>query len=358
MANLSNPELEHWQTKPTQLSEPMPLSSSGQVSDLRSIPLPDYDIGIETVTTTARPNDKTAHGDYWQRTIIMSDGQKHFELLGLSNHKEADNLTVSIPAWWTSPFQGFNKETADKLMAAGHHILIKGVPVNRLAPLSRGAHDMHLSIDQLASDGLSYYFNPDEIAVHGDSNGAMQGTGIMAYASRFNRKVNNGFLVDPCLVRKVDSSDIKKLIRHPDYGIKELVCLGRQILRVTARPQERIENYIKTIEPSTSYFIGNLLLAKALFSGEFGHLLAHLPPKQRAHYLLFNHSIANQKSDFIKMVSERPDSPSITWETRSGTHMSIVNPRTANDKIRYLTNPQDSIETIDDPSAYDYSNNK
>lgn len=303
--------------------------------------LPMYSVSIESSKTRHSHDLESPHGTYWERKVVMDDGSTHHEYIGISHRPDAEMLVVSIPAWWTSPRRGFNKETADKLMRSGYHVLIKGIAENALAPLSRGAYDMHVSLDHAHNDGFRHNFDTQTVMLHGDSNGAMQGTGVLDYAPQFGRTITRAYLVDPCLVHQPGMADIKKALLHPSYVPREVMCLARQAIRMLVDPEERAVNHLGTIDPSISYFLGNLLLTKALFSGEFGLLARNIPDGQSGHYLMFNHSLANHKKELIEILSQRSDD-TITYSIRTGTHMSIANPRTVRDKITYLDGEPES----------------
>jgi len=302
--------------------------------------LPLYTANIESSKTLLAEGIISTYGTFWERKVVMDDGAVHHEYIGISNDPQADKLVVSVPAWWTSPRRGFNKETADKLMKAGYHVMIKGITENALAPLSRGAYDMHVSLNHKHNEGFRHNFSTRSVLLHGDSNGAMQGTGILDYAPQFGRIIERAYLVDPCLVHRPGISDIEKAFHHPTYLPKEIICIARQAIRMIADPEERAANHLGTIDPSIGYFIGNILLSKALFSGEFGMLARNLPEGQSAHFLVFNHSLANHKRELESILSAGKHE-TITYETRTGTHMSIANPRTVKDKVVYLTREPD-----------------
>lgn len=306
-----------------------------EIQELIKTPLPEYSEGVEQISTKRRKDLDSDAGKYWERSVLMSDGQRHTEILGLSNSTKASELVVSIPAWWTRLDGGVNKVTSDAFLRRSKHTLIKGVSENKPSPLSRGAHDMHTVLDYDSKDGLNYYFDPNKIYVQGDSNGAMQGTGIIAYANKHKREVVDAFLVDPCFVRKFSHEDFKKALEHPSYAPKELISLARQIGRMASHPDIDLKECSKSLESNPARLLGNLMLTKALFSGEFGLLLAHLPKQQREHFVLFNHSLANQKQHALKILGAIGSSATVTL--RTGTHISIADPRILENKLSYLT---------------------
>lgn len=307
--------------------------TSEHINNLTSTALPTYNEGIESTKTKRREDLDVMSGRYWQRSVTMSDGHRHTELIGLSNDAKADELVASIPAWWTRLDAGLNKITSDSFLAQGQHTLTKGVTENHFAPLSRGAHDFHTSLSDNKS-GFEYYFDTNNILLHGDSNGAMQGTGIISYANRHNRVVESAYLVDPCMVHKLQLQDVKKYISHPSYFPKEVISVTRQVTRMLHNQDTNKTELAKTIETNPHRVLGNIMLAQALFSGEFGLLLAHLPTEQRVHYLLFNHSIANQKSSLLEIL--KSTDANATTEVRTGTHTSLANPQVLKEKIGYL----------------------
>lgn len=305
------------------------------IQELIDTPLPEYNQYVDKIDTGRRSDLDTNYGKYWERQVVMSDGQKHTEILGLSTKTEADELAVSIPAWWTRLDGGLNKVTSDELLKSGKHTLIKGVSENQPSSLSRGAYDLHTVLSFDNNDGLGYYFDSQKIYVHGDSNGAMQGTGVIAYAPNFDREIIDAYLVDPCIPHKINCSDIKKALEHPTYVPKELLSLTRQIGRMMISSDLSLSEYSKSVENDPKRILGNLMLSKALFSGEFGSLLAHLPPEQNEHFVIFKHSLANQKQFFIKILESIGSKATVN--IRTGTHASIADPRILADKISYLT---------------------
>jgi hypothetical protein len=309
---------------------------------LEQTPLPDYiNIEVDTARTSELkryPDMDTRFGRYWGRHVVMSDGAEFPEFIGIARNPVEDGLLQhSVPAWFESPGQGVVKIENDKLHMQGYHTWTSGIPLNRALPLSRTAFNIHASLTEHAAD-FSHYFSTDEIKVHGKSNGAMTETGVMAYAEQFGRVITDGYLMDPALVRKLGIEDFKKFAKHPEYLLREGFCLGKQALRLALDPKESALEAARTIELSPEYLIGNLLLTKALFSGEFGHLLAHVPEEQRAHYRLLEHSISNQKRKFrlILRGSNGDARPDITYDEIMGTHISIINPRHTRDMIQYL----------------------
>ncbi len=308
---------------------------SSDIQELINTPLPKYSEGIDKIATRRRSDLDSTDGKYWQRKVTMSDGQQHSEIIGLSNHHSADQLVVSIPAWWTRLDGGINKITSDAFLQRGKHTLIKGVSENKPSKLSRGAHDMHTVLDYDSKDGLSYYFDSNRIYLHGDSNGAMQGAGVISYAEDHNREIIDAFLVDPCFVQKFGRQDIKKALDHPSYAPKEILSLIKQIGRMASHAEIDLKECSKSLENNPNRLLGNLMLSQALFSGEFGLLLSHLPTKQHEHFVLFNHSLANQKKQVLKILNTIGSLATITL--RTGTHISIADPRILEKKLDYLT---------------------
>ncbi len=307
--------------------------SDQEVQELIDTPIPVYEEGVEEVATKRRDDLNTDAGTYWERTVTMSDGQRHSELVGISKNRHADALVASIPAWWTRLDGGLNKITSDAFHRRGMHTYIKGVAENRFASLSRGAHDMHVVLDT-DGDGFGYHFDAASIYFHGDSNGAMQGTGVLVYAPQHDRKVIDAFLVDPCVARRVEGDDIKKFVTHPTYLPKEVRSIARHVMDMVRHPDMAIEECARTVESNPARILGNIMLTRALFSGEFGLLLAHLPPEQHVHYPLFEHSMANQKRRMIQILGAIDTKA--THDVRPGTHTSIADPQILEEKVEYI----------------------
>lgn len=314
-----------------------PLETPEGVLLLEQTPLPEFpDIGVESTRIWRRSDLDSVFGFAWRRDILMSDGTHIPEYIHIAKKPISDVPVVSEPAWWTSPERGFNQKTSEKLNFVGRHNVIHGIP-DRAHSLYRNAHDVHVALDYADRDFSE--FGTDEIEAHGDSNGAMEGTGVLAYAPLFGRKVLDAYFIDPALVHTIDRSDVAKYREHPCYALKEILSLGKQALRLALDPKENALDYIATLDLSKEFMLRNIKLARALFWGEFGHLLAHVPEDQTAYYKLFKHSIPNQKQTFLKVLR----GPSgfrrqeVTTDVVPGVHLSIANPRTVNAKVNYLS---------------------
>lgn len=310
---------------------------------LEQAPLPDFtdlEVNIKKTTGLKRlPAMDTSFGTYWGRRVAMSDGLVFPEFIGIAKQARDDaTLVHSVPAWFESPSQGALKRENDRLHEAGLHTWTSGVPTNRISSLARTAFNIHASLTEHADD-FDHFFTTDELKLRGKSNGAMTETGVMAYAGLFDRSIGDGFLIDPALVQKLSLEDVQKFGRHPEYVAREVYCLLKQAVRLARHPQESVLEYAATIEPSCEYFIGNVLLAKTLFGGDLGLLLAHVPKDQQAHYRLLAHSISNQKRVFKQILrgSSGDAHPDITYDEPMGVHLSIINPRHTQDMIDYLS---------------------
>jgi hypothetical protein len=306
------------------------------VFNLEQTPLPTFHgLEIETETEPKRRHDlETGNFKTYERTLTLTDGTRFKDLISLSDTADGPLITGN-PAWLTSLDGGINAFTNAKLNQINRNTHWKGIPENRANSLHRNAWDTHLALD---SAQLEYGIDTSTVDVQGDSNGAMTGTGVITYGPEFARKINDAFLVDPCMVQKIGREDIVKFLKHPEYPFKEVYCLGKQVVRIFKKGEVSLGDLAGTAEMSTEYVIGNILLARALFWGEFGHVAAHLPEDQQAQYYLFNHSLANQKRMLMRILrgslgDARPD---VTWETHTGTHLSIANPATVEAKVDYF----------------------
>lgn len=304
---------------------------------LEQEPLPTFKVGIEKAPVIHRTDLDTEYTTFYQRKVTMSDGTRFSDLTGLSKNPAEPVAIASVPAWWTDPFGGFNLVTNKKLGELGRHTYTKGIANNRPHSLYRNSWDLHVALES-AAETFDYEFDGAIFDAQGDSNGAMTITGAMAYAEAFGHVVRDAFPVDPCIVQKIGREEVTKFIKHPEYPIRELVCLGKQILRIARNPDESAREYVGTIEVSPEFIISNLLLVRGLFWGELGHLLAHVDNDQVGHYRLFEHSIGNQKRRFHQILrgSLGDARPLVTTETISGTHLSIANPRTMEAKIDFF----------------------
>lgn len=316
--------------------QPYDTSTLDEVQRLEHENLPTFgDIQIVSKNIMPRPDLDTPWGYYFERKLQFNDGTKRVEYIGLALRPTSSNPVYKKPAWFTAPERGFNKLTSDSMHQIGRHTITGGIATNRAHSLYRNAWDNHLSLSDIPKDFTQ--IDTDIIDCEGDSNGAMEATGVMAYANHFNRSVRSAFLVDPCLVHKIASYDVSKFIKHPDYLPREIINLGKHALYLFKEEGDTLE-YLKTVQPSKEFLMGNLLLSRALFWGEFGHVLAHVPEQQSAHYRLYEYSIANQKKDFVSIVrsNNKLHRSNISIEVLPGTHISIANPNNLREKTDYI----------------------
>lgn len=307
---------------------------------LEQEPLPTFeDISVKLVgEPMPRPDLDTEFAQYYQLNQRFSDGTRAKGVMGIAQNPISDIVIAGEPAWFTSLDRGFNQRTSDRLAELGRHTYRQGIP-NRAHSLYRNAWDVHLALGLVAST-FDNQLQTTVIDGEGDSNGAMTSTGVLAYSETFDREFRDGFFVDPCIVTKIGLEEVVKFIKHPEYVAKEMYCLLRQAVRLIREEEEDAASYLKTIEFSAEYLIGNALLPRALFWGDLGHLLAHVPEDQKGFYRLFEHSIGNQKRKFHEILrgSEGESRPGIKTEVVTGTHLSIANPRTVDAKIAYFAN--------------------
>ncbi|MEI7682819.1 MAG: hypothetical protein WCJ24_00775 [Candidatus Saccharibacteria bacterium] len=306
---------------------------------LQTSPLPTFgDISIDLLgDPIPRPDLDTRFVNYYQLNQHFSDGTRARGVVGIALNPISDLPIVGEPAWFTSLDRGFNQRTSDRLGELGRHTYRQGVP-NQGHSLYRNSWDVHLALGVVAQK-FEDKLQTTIIDAEGDSNGAMTSTGVIAYSEAFDRVVRDGYFVDPCMVSRIGLEEALKFLKHPEYIAKEAYCLFRQAIRLI-NEEEDATSYIKTIELSTEYIIGNALLPRALFWGDLGHLIAHIPETQKAHYRLFEHSIGNQKRKFHKIL-RGPNGTSrqaVTTEVITGTHLSIANPKTINAKLEYFRN--------------------
>lgn len=316
---------------------PLDVAVLEEVSRLEIESLPLFEnVYIVSKVIHPRPDLDTKWGYYFERQLQFNDGTKRIEYLGLSFNPISEIPVYKKPAWFTAPERGFNKLTSDSMHKIGRNTITGGISTNKAHSLYRNAWDNHLSLNDIPNDFSN--INTEIIDCEGDSNGAMEATGVIAYAEKFDRQVRDAYLVDPCLVHKIASYDLSKFIKHPDYLPRELINLGKHALYLIGEEGDTKE-YLKTLRFSKEFVIGNLLLSRALFWGEFGHVLAHIPQDQSAHYRLYEYSIANQKKDFFSIVrSPNKDSrQNVNIEVIPGTHISIANPKNLEEKTKYLS---------------------
>lgn len=270
------------------------------------------------------------YGKFWNRELIMSDGTRYENVIGIPNeNKNNGKAAIWTPAWWTSHKAGYNTEIAIDAMEQGYTAFIQSAELNRGISLAQSAHNMHMAFAE--SSNLIEY-STDRAVLLGDSRGAMIGFGFLAQAKQKQIEVIGGLLVDPCCAKKVDFSlrpkKLAKLLFYYEH-VLELKSLNRQIGRLSSG---QFLQYLKTVELSSDFAAQQRRVGPPLFTGEAGELAEQVPDDQPIDVVFFNRSPINHAEEYGKIFELK----AANLISRIGTHLSIANPKTREIRIQKL----------------------
>ena len=297
----------------------LPTLDHGHPLETGGVSLPDYEAEVGRIDTERYPELDCRYGRFWLRHVVMTDGVHYEQLVGIPSERSTGTAALLTPAWFTSHKAGHNAEIARDALKVGLVPIVHGAATRGSQPLSRSAHDMTKAFQD--TDGFDEY-ETDHFALFGDSRGAMIGFGTAAYARELGIQVTGGQLVDPCIAKPISARDLRDLPRYVEH-VHEVQSLARQIGRLTLA---QLPHYARTLSPNPSWILQQLRVGVPLFSGEAGDMGRALAAGDtpRLDVLTFTRSAANHREVWEEIF----DGTNVTITPRTGTHLSIANPRT------------------------------
>lgn len=297
----------------------LPVENHDHPLQTGGVSLPEYEAEVGRINTERYAELDCQYGRFWLRHVVMTDGVHYEQLIGIPRERSTGTAALLTPAWFTNHKAGHNVEIARDALKVGLVPIIHGAATRGSQPLSRSAHDMTKAFQD--TDGFDEY-ETDHFALFGDSRGAMIGFGVATYAREFGVQVVGGQLVDPCIAKRISPRDMKDLPRYVEH-VHEIQSLARQMGRLTFA---QLPHYVQTISANPSWILQQLRVGVPLFSGEAGDMGRALAAGDTPHLdvLAFTRSAANHREVWEEIF----DGTNVTITPRTGTHLSIANPRT------------------------------
>lgn len=310
--------LTNWSTPPTPMEDMGDQTFSEQHP--RSEGVFDYNSKIVDIAPTKRP-ETDQHGNILRRyRAVFDDGVK----LGINHYQPAERQSdvpiLQTPAWMTG-LHGHNQISQHKLAQAGFDSLLIGhvgeerdswpKEIGRLLlhplevgkeltniRLARQAHHM-LQIQRAmpALTGLS----ASEAYVFGESRGAMTGLAVLAMAKAYGVDVKKAFLVSPCFETGFGEETAAEFSWQLPA---EFIGLFGDIGHVSL---SRLVRSANTVNLSPKSFVYELAHGPALFNGDAGTFVDHIPADQNAMILGFHNDFAGQTSRWEERFEDFPN---------------------------------------------------
>lgn len=239
--------------------------------------------------------------------ITLDSGAKHVKRDFIPDYQGFDTKVGMMTALGTR-VNGFNTETALRIASGGSEVSVVGF--NQAV-----AHPSTLSADaEAAALLLGYNFDnqqllvPDyrPIVLKGKSRGAMGAFGVSAYAEKYGLEVPVSFHQDPCLAQETGLKETLRKLTPLDVA-DELIELGRCLSEKWEDESKidhvkRLGSLAKTIGVTPNYLISQIHSGKALWAGEAGGFIDHIPDGQVIIANFFNKNRLNHHATFESQI--------------------------------------------------------
>lgn len=178
--------------------------------------------------------------------------------------------------------KGHNQKVATEMMRSGFPVIVKGPPRyrhmhDRVLNLTEDSNELMAVVSHVAATGV---IGPiDRLLVYGESQGAMKGFGALALAGAYGFEVDDGLLVAPCYVDRIQ-------LNHPLKQLGSLASLASGtldfILHTDSNDRAKLRGTF-----SRKDLHHHLAVVPVLVSGETGTFLPHISKDQRFSVQLF-----------------------------------------------------------------------
>ncbi|HWT55792.1 MAG TPA: hypothetical protein VN031_02025 [Candidatus Microsaccharimonas sp.] len=258
--------------------------------------------------------------------FTLDTGAQHIKRDIMPSHQNYDTKVGMMTALATR-VNGFNTLNALRIAAGGSEVSLVGFNQAAAFPSS-------LSADaEAATLLLGYTFNRREqlmnddraVVLEGKSRGAMGAFGISAYAAEYGLEVPVSFHQDPCLARQTGVRETLQKLTPLDLA-DEVLEFGHCI-------KERWDDespiaYLKrlctmahTVGVTPNYLLAQIHSGKALWAGEAGSFVKHIPNEQVIIANFFNKNRLNHHDEFEAQIRQRPHGRIIGEKLR---HMALM----------------------------------
>jgi hypothetical protein len=307
----------------------LPGTYENEPIDAVAAPLPEYNLQIHD----AKPTKPVAFegGSHHDWTYQLSDGSVFHSRLTLSRQQQYD-IGLSHRTPWCTDLNGMysevDKEYARRGMT-GTRVGPEQTSVVRAArnlamvlfgsdtQLAHDAYVHHLILDHVDSLGIA---NAKTVIDTGDSRGAMTNFGVQSYATAFNRTMVYNDINDPCIEHAVAPGPrtALKLPGIAKYLGVEVVELAKAIKDYDA---DQLLPIAKTARFSPAFWLHQASTGLALFKGEAGTFIDHIPGNSVTAVGLFDNSPLNQSAEWRRRLQPFTN---VFAYSQSGSHLSLA----------------------------------
>lgn len=304
---------------------------------------PEYYVGVSDLRPVGRPK-RMPHGTRFYFESLLDDGEVRALAVSLPNvhNQKTDTLTVHTGAWCTSLAAGHNLKTDDRLAEIGLPNLYlaaagEAAPGRLLAQLGRVALHPHQLLHELKQielartaeimhgilDILPIYIDgadirADNVAIIGESHGAMTGLGMVAQAESHGRTVETAQLVASCYIDKISHRDAARTIRTQLPAELKAAC---NVARHLTASELKREIATFTLNPITA--LHHAATWSTLRSGQPRGFIHAIPKDQHMGITAFEDDHSGQPE---LLQDAFTDFQNVTFRRRPGAHMTIAHP--------------------------------
>lgn len=260
------------------------------------------------------------------RQYILDDDTR-YDLQIYHPHKPKFDIAATYTTPWCTDLGGFNQIMGEALADQG--MVVAAVSPERL----KGAqllqrfgslaleHDVHAQLAILESLDEETRTKPGTSIDVGYSRGAMVGFGVNVYSSQYGRDIAYSDYIDPCLAHGVGVRDVN-WPEIPGYLGREVFALAKGLAHSSPATLRKMARY--AMPPSATFWLQQVAVGKALFSGQAGDFITEMHPDTPGHVTLYTSSRFNHAADYQDVLSRYPH---IVTREEPGYHLTGVEPR-------------------------------
>lgn len=352
-------------TIPRQPSEPVELSLA-EVTPVASMPqfvmeLDDVKVGDE---------HHFDGGTIFDRTFVMDNGLRFNGQIFIPASPLGKNtfdtlVTYRLP--WCTELPGLNTEFGKALAQRGNVVFALGPEDSKLARavfrlaktifgdtalMAEYGYAYHLAADYVDELGVAA---PKRVIDAGKSQGAMTNFAAQAYAPTFERQMVYNDLTDPCVEHKVnrgdvaDEEDLETLLSVAKYvGIEE----PRELCRIIKQYKEagQLPHLSRTVRFSPAFWVNQIAKGVAIFRGEAGTFIDHMPADSHSYVRLFESSKLNHARAYRRRLSAFPN---VHTTLEPGYHLTLADLAIRQQTVGRISLAQELFTTVIDSDELD-----
>lgn len=282
--------------------------------------------------------------------LITEDGYAYAGTVTVPKQQTNDIAVVGKSAWFTSS-RGHNEHTSLKFAQDGLVTFYLGnegsyrphknvVPKSPMTLADTAAVVLHFA--RFAADSHADHVNQSIITEVGESEGGMEGMGVVALAETFGFRTLMADYTAPCIPRKLEAKDA---VGFTEQVLKE----PSEVLRLGGRlALQLIINYPSTIDLHPYALLHQIAKGAAIFSGDAGKLGELVPKHTNMHITTFDKDYASMPIEWERIFQHHPN---VRLTRLLGRHLTIADPET----LAYVRARQQAARIIYEDNDRDIS---